>query len=38
MDAKKKDVKELTTILTEMCLEEIVSPIKRVSVETLMTI
>jgi hypothetical protein len=38
MDAKKKEVKELTSILSEMCLEEVTSPIKRTSVETLMTI
>jgi hypothetical protein len=38
MDAKRKDVKELTSILTEMCLEDIDGPIKRTSVETLMTI
>ena len=37
-DPKKKEVKELTALLTEMALEEIDGPIKRTSVETLITI
>jgi len=38
MESKKKEIKDLSTMLTEMLLEEIDGPILRTSIETLMTI
>jgi len=38
MESKKKEIKELSNLLTEMLLEEIDGPILRTSIETLMTI
>lgn len=38
MESKKKEVKELSNLLTEMLLEDIDGPIQKTSIETLMTI
>lgn len=38
MEQKKKDIAEMMKKLTNMCLEEMTSPIERTKIETLVTI
>jgi dynein heavy chain len=38
MDVKKKEIIEIMTLLTSMCLEEYNNPLDRIKVETLVTI
>lgn len=38
MELKKKEVNEMMSVLTAMCLEDIDGPINRTKIETLVTI